>query len=279
MRMDRHAVFGLIAICTVNAAFLIVGTFFNTNVVLCVCKTSQLRKKVSYFLILVLSSSDLVAILYNHPMIMYWYLSLYMGNMDFNSHYFKQFRFISATMLGFSMLTLFTMTLERYLGLTYPLFHRKSVTKRRMLSVLVVSQTLSLIPNTLSFEFHFIELLAVVVVGVLKILIILMNIKAFLIAKTWKERMASDKKINPSFKKYYVCLLAVGCFFVCYCPAIVYNVLTLARTIEGSSKTRFFLWATTLISINSTINSFIFFWNNNVLRKEGIKLLKPCLNP
>ena len=129
MKMDKHAVFGLIAICTVNAAFLIVGTFFNTIVLLCICKTSQLRKKVSYFLILVLSSSDLVAILYNHPMIMYWCLSLYMGNMDFNSHYFKQFRFISATMLGFSMLTLFTMTLERYLGLTYPLFRRKSVTK------------------------------------------------------------------------------------------------------------------------------------------------------
>lgn len=276
--MDRHAVFGVIAICTVNAAFLIVGTFFNTIVVLCICKTSQLRKKVSYFLILVLSSSDLVAILYNHPMIMYWYLSLYMENMDFHSHYFKQFRFISATMLGFSMLTLFTMTLERYLGLTYPLFHRKSVTKRRIFSVLVVSQILSLIPNTLSFEFHFIELLAVVVVGVLKILIILMNIKAFLIAKSWKERTASDKKINPSFKKYYVCLLALGCFFICYCPAIVYSVLTLARTIEGRSKTRFFLWATTLISINSTINSFIFFWNNNVLRKEGMKLLKPCLN-
>lgn len=278
MKMDKYTAFGLIAICTVNTAFLIVGTFFNTIVVVCICKTSQLRKKVSYFLILVLSSSDLVAILYNHPMIIYWYLSLYMGNMDFNSHYFKQFRFISGAMLGFSMLTLLTITLERYLGLTCPLFHRKSVTKRRTLLFLVVSTILSLIPHTLSFEFNFIEILVLVIVGGQKILIILMNIKVFLVAKSLKERTASDKKLTPSFKKYYICLLALGCLFICYCPAIVYSVLILAKTIEGTSKTTFFLWATTLVSINSTINSFIFFWNNIVLRKEGIMVLKSCLN-
>ena len=278
MKMDKYFAFDLIAICTVNPAFLIVGTFFNAIIILCICKTSQLRKKVSYFLILVLSSSDFVAVLYNHPMIMYWYLSLYMGNMNFNSHYFKQFRFISATVLGFSMLTLLTMTLERYLGLTYPLFHRKSITKRRILLFLVASTILSLVPHTLSFEFNFIEILVLVIVGGQKILIILMNIKVFLIAKSCKERTASDKTPTPSFKKYYICLLALGCFFICYCPAIVYSVLTLARTIEGSSKTTFFLWATTLISMNSTINSFIFFWNNIVLRKEGVLALKSCLN-
>jgi hypothetical protein len=41
--------------------------------------------------------------------------------------------FVGGILLGSSELVLFTMTVERYMGLTRPLFHKTSVTKRRII--------------------------------------------------------------------------------------------------------------------------------------------------
>jgi hypothetical protein len=73
------------------------------------------------------------------------------------------------------------------------------------------------------------------------------------------------------------CLLAVACVVVISIPTFVYIGLRI-----NSPETTFTLdnanlagmWAGTIALMNSTFNCLIFYWENKVLRTEGLKVLK-----
>jgi hypothetical protein len=69
--------------------------------------------------------------------------------------------------------------------------------------------------------------------------------------------------------------LAVGCFFCCFCPHILYIALRLASEtlLSGRQFLLFDLWSNTFISLNSTFNCVIFFWKNSIIRREGMKIV------
>jgi hypothetical protein len=183
--------------------------------------------------------------------------------------------------LGFSLLVRLVMNFERCLATYYPIFHRTSVTKGKLLTLLailiIVGLTLVLISvNDFVISFH---------TGVVIFLIIIfppmlfINYKLFTIAR--KSRR--DNGISPEMKKTFSlknissCLLAVACFVVLSIPAFVYFGL---RT---NSKEKKFsldnanlagLWGKTIASFNSTFNCLIFFWKNKILRTEGMKVIK-----
>ena len=79
--------------------------------------------------------------------------------------------------------------------------------------------------------------------------------------------------------KTYV--LIVSLCFLCYLPTVVisgiYNDLVHDDNTPGS-VVHALDWATTLTSLNSSINCLIFFWGNRELRKEGSKILKKCFH-
>ena len=73
------------------------------------------------------------------------------------------------------------------------------------------------------------------------------------------------------------CVLVVSLCFLCYLPISV--VAGIQIIWQYSDKTPFSVvnastWATTLATMNSTLNCLIFFWGNNELRKEGLKIIK-----
>ena len=67
-----------ILFCIVNVVFLCSGVFLNIVVVLCIGKSCQLRKKLCYFMIFILSCYDLVTVIVLHPLLIYWYVSWYL---------------------------------------------------------------------------------------------------------------------------------------------------------------------------------------------------------
>jgi hypothetical protein len=113
------------------------------------------------------------------------------------------------------------------------------------------------------------------------------NYKMFIIAKSKRtdERLAPTtaarstderrKKRILNLKNISACSLAVGCFFFCYSPQIIYSVLRLASGVSSFDKQILLLslWSNTLTSMNSTFNCLIFFWKNSILRREGIKIM------
>jgi hypothetical protein len=225
-------------------------------------------------MIFVLSGYDLVVIIVSHPLVIISgiILSINGSNTEFYENY-KVCVYIVTVLTCFSLVVVFTLTLERYLGLAYPLFHRTSVTKRRLLFFLFVTQLLSFVVVILThtYKVHYVDLYILIMTV---IFITLMNVRMFFIAKS-KRKVLKGK---ASIKKYYACVIALGCFTVCCLPTIVYYGLVVAGTIQTDWKSAmyFFFWNLTILSVNSTANSLIFFWNNSVLRNEGKKILNFC---
>ena len=62
--------YSLICLCVVNGFFTLAGIFLNSVVIISLWKSSQLRRKTCYFMILVLSCFDLGVVMVGHPTIM-----------------------------------------------------------------------------------------------------------------------------------------------------------------------------------------------------------------
>ena len=187
------------------------------------------------------------------------------------------------------MFALLILNVERYLALTCPFFHQASITKRIILYV----QALFIVATIgASLVQHFKDIrpadniLIAVFQSLLLVLFISSNYRLFLIAKSKRgdERVApiattsagNDKKNRIlNLKNISTCSLAVGCFFVCSCPQMIYSVLRfmLEEQPYDGQILLFNLWSSTFLSMNSTFNCLIFFWRNSILRREGKKFI------
>ena len=276
-KMDLTVYIQLICLSIVNIIFTFSGIVSNTLVILSFWKSSQLRKKLFYFMIMVLSCFDLVAVVTNHSGMLLYLISWLREELDLLSK-MKISLHISAVFLVFSFLALFVMSIERYLGAYYPIFHRTSVTRRRLLTLLailliplafmyIISRNGLVIP-VVAFELIFMALFLSPIMFV--------NFKLFIIARKVHRKRAispAGTKTTMNFKTISTGLWMVACLMLLYIPFSFVIAFTL---LEKSSNTLrlSYIWALTCITMNSTLNSLIFFWKNKVLRTEGIKILR-----
>ena len=173
------------------------------------------------------------------------------------------------------------MNFDRYLATYYPIFHRTSVTKRRLLTLLailiIVEITLTVMSvNNLviSYQVHMLILCILLIPAMLFI-----NYKLFLVVRKSRK----NKRISPEMKKTFSlknissCLLVVACVVVVSIPWFVYIGLRInspetRNTLDNANLAG--MWAITLSMMNCTFNCLIFYWKNKVLRTEGLKVLK-----
>ena len=272
-KMNYYILLNEISLLVVNITFLVAGTFFNTVVVLSIWKSSQIRKKLCYFMIFILSCTDLLVVIVLHPLhISYCIIWYFKGTLDYEHS--NVFHFIGSILIVSSFTVLFTMTLERYIGLTRPFFHKTFVTRRRLVSFLVVCLIVLLSVELGDFMLKRLSMghiYGVMVLSLTVLLVVSMNCKMFLIAKS----RAGNR--NVKFKPYYTCALAVACFLFCCFPVTIYYGLSTTETLDSNSDDAFALWSSLIVVINSTVNSLIFFWMNTVLKGEGKKLLHGAL--
>ena len=135
LKMELSIYIHLIFLCVVNIILTLAGIVLNTLVIASIWKPSQVRKKLCQFMIMVLSCFDLVAVVTNHPAILLYLISWLREDYDLLT---KMETYVGSleAFLGFSMFAaaLLVMNIERYLGAYYPIFHRTSVTRRRLLT-------------------------------------------------------------------------------------------------------------------------------------------------
>jgi hypothetical protein len=187
----------------------------------------------------------------------------------------------SVVFVGFSLLALLVMNFDRYLATYYPIFHRTSVTKGRLLTLLAILITVEVTLMLISYN----DFVITYQVGLLIFFIIIflpmlfINYKLFAVAR--KSRR--NKRISPEMKKTFSlknissCLLAVACFVVLNIPVFVYiglNITSTAKEWTLDNALLAALWASTTTSMNSTFNCSIFYWKNKILRTEGMKVIK-----
>jgi hypothetical protein len=188
---------------------------------------------------------------------------------------------ITNFLLGLSLLALMVMNFERYLATSYPIFHRTSVTKKRLLILLamligieVSLQLLSI--NSFAFSYP---------VGIVIFLIILfpsmlfINFKLFAIARRARRSSRISPELGAAFslKNISSCLLAVVCFVVLSIPAFLYIGLRIASkkkdtTLDMADVVG--LWSKTIAAFNPTCNCLIFYWKNQIMRTEGMRFIR-----
>ena len=293
--MHPTVLINAILLCLVNASFMVVGIILNSTVIVSLWRSSQLRKKLCYFTIFVLSCFDLGVVAIIQPLLM---LSTISWSMQMYSAQIETTRMYMALLLGtFSMFALLTLNIERFLALTRPFFHQTAVTKGKLalfLAIQIITGVAALLLSWLFYSkgksYHF--MLTAVVLLLYFFVLAFLNYKMLSIVKSKREdelrvvparletpeNQERQKRRKRNFKNISTCCLAVGCFFCCYFPVIIYSICsnTLKLPINDRRRILFDNWATTFACMNSTFNCVIFFWRNSILRREGMKILK-CL--
>ena len=274
-------------LCAVNILCMITGVLLNSVVIASLWKSSKHRKKLCNFMVLVLSCFDLAVVTVTHPLLIL--STIYFNFGDYNELREQIRIYICVLLDGFSMWCLLMLTIERFLGIMYPIFHRTSVTKKRLLFLLGILTALNIIQSTMAFQNVLIPdtILVIVYLPFYLFVLFFLNYKMFVVAKE-KQRnnilpniafTTADKENRKhifDLKKVSTCFLAVMCFFVCSCPGIVISCLFSAQKISLYDKNvvPLSLWMSTFVSMNSTFNCLIFFWKNSILRHEGMKAVK-----
>ena len=281
-KMESAHFISLIFIFVLNVFFFFSGVCLNSVVIISFWKSVQLRKKLCYFMIMVLSCCDLLGIVTNTPLVAANAMLLMTKKLDVNAAWPHLAIKLTTIFYFSSLLALFVMNFDRYLATSYPLFHQTSVTKRKLLTffaiLIIIEVSLTAISlNDSIIPFH---LYILVVLIFLTPSMLFVNYKLIVVVRKNRRNKGESPKIKKkcSLKNISSCLLAIACFVTLSIPVFVYAGLTF-----NSTRTRLPLdsnaiqtgtWAVTITSMNSSLNCLIFFWKNKVLRTEGWKVIK-----
>ena len=224
--MDLGTVTNAFFLCVFNVAFMIAGIFFNSVVIISLWRSSQLRKKLCYFMILVLSCFDLAVVAIVHPVQISSTIFILLGK--YHDIQEGVWFYIGIALNGFSMLALFVLNIERFLALKYPFIHQTSVTKQRLIFILMALMILFVSLLSLShFNKTVVKLLPTIGIAVLLLLFINLNYKMFVIARSKRDKETAEKSSRQErrrsklqVKRFSTCLSTVFCYFVCSWPYV-----------------------------------------------------------
>ena len=280
MEFNRYSI-NLIFIFALNVLFFFAGLCLNSLVIACFWRSEQLRKKLCYFMIMVLSCCDLLAVLTNHPLAALIATFWLTENFDVYPGWMMILSRSANLAPGSSLLALLVMNFDRYLATHHPFFHRTSVTKRKLFilfAVLVIFQiaAASLTVSDAVLTHAHGQLIALIIISPPMLFV---NYKLYTISR--KSRRSNE--ISPEMKKTFSwknissCLLAVVCFVLFSIPAFLHSGLKIdskkqQTTLDNAEIVS--LWGKTIASMNSTFNCLIFYWKNKILRTEGLKIVK-----
>ena len=285
--------FNAALLCVVNVVFTFLGITLNSVVVISLWN-SQLRRKLCYFMIFILACFDLVVVVVFHPLIIFEII-FYWTSMNFDKLAWDEYIYY---LFVFSLTALLTMTLERYLALVHPFFHKASVRKSRLLTAFALFQVpcgiiyLLRANNVKRLQLPFYYALF----GTFSLVICILNLKMLYIARTLRKRslvtlgnseghdceplkIVNRKKFQltlASLGKISACFLAVVCLFICHVPTIVNIAFRMTKQGGPRDQRKVIaeVWAETFLALNSTLNCSIFFYKNSVLRRHGTKYLR-----
>ncbi len=270
----------LIFIVALNVLFFVSGICLNSLVIISFWRSVQLRKKLCYFMIMVLSCCDLVVVLTNHPLMALIAMLRLTEKLNTYPSWVDISKRVGTIFIGLSLLALLVMNFDRYLATYYPIFHRTSVTKGKLLTLLVIliiiQLTLYLMSvNDIVISFPVLVLIYFIIISPPMLFI---NYKLFIIARKSRRNngISPEMKRTFSLKNLSSCLLAVACFVVLSIPVFFYVGLRMTSKKQSLLDNADIagLWCKTFASLNSTFNCLIFYWKNKILRAEGMKVIK-----
>ena len=270
-----------IAVLTVNCILLFSTITLNGISIITIRKSSQLRSKVCYFVILLQSVVDLGVGFLGIPLYIYYLLIPFLDSSNC-TFIILAVRTTTLTCM-LSVATLSAMTIERYIGVLHPYYYEAHVTKKRIL-IYVSGSGLALM-SVLAFSFYDRRISRQVVIMLMLAFLLLTGFvytRIYLVIRKLtrsERRPACESDRNQNIKAQIIrdsrharsCFLIVICFFLFLLPVSLTPALF---TVDSIGYNVYINVTTTWVVLNSSINSLIFFWTKTLLRKEAFKILK-----
>ena len=232
--MEFFHFINLIFIVALNVLFFFSGICLNSLVILSFRRSVQLQKKLCHFMIMVLSCCDLLAVLTSHPLTAFHGILFLTEKWDVYPGWVVISSRFPAVFSSFSLLALLVMNFDRYLATSYPIFHRTSVTKGRLLILLAILITVEITLVVLSFNDFIIRYQLVLLTCIIIIFspMLFINYKLFAVARKNGRNNGTSPEMKNTFslKTISSCLLAVACFVVLSIPVLVYIGLSITST-------------------------------------------------
>ena len=242
-------------------------------------KSSQLRRKTTLFLVLLLSFNDLVIGVMADPVLLF-HLGREIYGME-NCFGSTLKKITLDTLSGISITIFVVFNAEIYLSIVYPIFHKTNVTNKRILKIVCILGIISILRAYL-FVFHISKrvtklfataflLLALIALAFIHIKISLIAYKrrrfGFAAAFAGRQR----KSFLHGIREAKTCLLVLFCTVLCYLPSVIEEGMT-----ERSTQVviLFNPWRNTSALASAVLNSIVFFWRNGILRKEAKNIIQ-----
>ena len=269
--MDSNVYIQLIFLCVVNVIFTFSGIVLNTLVIASFWKSSQLRNKLCHFMIMLLSCFDLVAVVTNYPVLLLYLISWLAEDYDLLPKR-KVYLYFGQVFLAFSMLVLLVMNIEQYLGAYYPIFHRTSVTRRRLLILLAILVIPSTTLNIICVNDLIISLPVASIICMALFLppFTFVNFKLLIIAIKVRRRRAMSPEHSKAIRLKNISsgLFAVACIALLSIPSVFNNVFILSGKSTNTEELAF-TWVTTCAGMNCTFNSDLFLEEQSFTRRRN----------
>ena len=252
-------------------------------------QSTRLKERVAFFLIMVQSVIDFGVGIVAGSIFTFFLASEIRGRASCWLYYSINRIIFMSTILSVSLSSV--MCVERYMAVVHPVVHRNKVTRKLLSNYIACIYVLCVIMFGVSFvNKQAFSNFASIVVGLYVIMIAYSQINIFL-AAIKSRKNTSSVEITPSgntssnkqqqrqflaeLKLAKSCFLAVVCCVLCFAPAVI-----VGRFFKLSyfNQTVFKHWRATLVFLNSSLNSVIFFWKNRVLRFEAKLVLRSIRN-
>ena len=266
-----------VILCVLNFLLTFSSTFLNFITVFAYWRSTRLQRKMSYFLVMLLSLSDVgVGLICNSI----FTAILTSHTLGYANCLLSTFWLVAIWIFpNMSLTTLFVLNFERYLGIIHPIFHVSKVTKRGLLTATVTLWLLIVVEvYVLFFEEKVLRVLVSLKICSFLVVLISFYVKIFVTGHGAAMRDASEHVERSRQKAVFVkktklaksCLIVVSCNILCFLPAAVTS-FAWQRSFFGLVL---FSWSTTFVLMASTLNSVIFFWRNQILRSEAKTILR-----
>ena len=281
-RMDLN---DRISVICFNVILAFPITFLNLLSVITIGKSSQLKSKLCYFVILTQSFVDLSVGAFSIPsLIMIVTLPLLDTDHCVAHTVFVLCLWFPPTL---STVTLTSMSIERYIGVFHPYSYQNVLTKRRILNYVAVWSIIYVGTSVVSLvRIRESEMMISAMILLYFILILYVYTRIYMVVRRLDRRQelpadiakerSRKRRLFREIKHAKSCFIVVICFAICFFPIGSYLAFS---DIENSNNAAMLIsWLMTLSNLNSILNSLIFFWTKTLLRKEAKAILSSILS-
>ena len=271
-----------IAVLVINSMLCLSTILLNGISIITIRKTSQLKSKVCYFVVLLQSAVDFGVGAIGIPAFICYLIFLFADN---TKCIFITLAYGTLPITcSLSIVTLSAMTVERYIGVLHPYRYKTMVTKKRVFIYACGNAVILLLGVAYSFSNRSAIKIAMMTYVVLNLFFnafaytrIYLVVRKLIrseqkpVGETNGNQNVARKNIFREIRHAKSCFLVLICFIVFLLPFMLRPVLLTNESVDFSVYTG---WTLTLLFSNSSVNSVIFFWTKTLLRNEAFKVIK-----